>query len=36
MKIPIPSYLFAFLIGHFKKKSINSQLGIIALEEKLE
>lgn len=30
MNIPIPSYLFAFLIGNFEQRMLNERLGVVA------
>lgn len=36
MDIPIPSYLFAFLIGNFEKKKISDRMGIVAEPKEME
>lgn len=30
MDIPIPSYLFAFLIGNFEQRMLSERLGVVA------
>jgi leukotriene-A4 hydrolase len=36
MDIPIPSYLFAFLIGKFEHKKINGRMGIVAEPQEMD
>lgn len=36
MEIPIPTYLFAFLIGNFEQRKINHRIGVVAEPQEIE
>jgi len=36
MDIPIPTYLFAFLIGNFQHIRLNHRIGVVAEPQEIE
>ena len=36
MEVPIPTYLFAFLIGNFEHRKLSDRLGIVAEPSAIE